>query len=184
MRKFIHLVSIGLCILLLPACSEEKFSSWSRYTSQSGAFSIEMPPHPKTVDKTEATVFGKQVVHYVTWKPGTFALDKFKMFQVSYTDCPQRFTSDSTTLNAALDSSINHRKTDFTEIDDIVSQPIQLNGYKGRTFIYSREGDNTVTIVKEYIIQNKKYDLTAIVKKNYNTSAEINTFFNSFQVLR
>jgi hypothetical protein len=142
-----------------------------------------MPEKPQVYDKQEATPFGKQTVHYVSWKPESLELNKFKLFQVSYTDCPTRFTSDANTLSIALDSSINARKKDFTELD-VTSQPIEINGYPGRAFILSPDKDNVITIVKQIVANNKRYDLTVIAKKDYPTNSEVNDFFNSFQVLR
>ena len=110
-------------------------------------------------------------------------MNKFKLFQVSYTDYPSRFATDTATLNMSLDSSINARKRDFTYLD-VISQPIEINGYPGRAFILSPDKDNVVTIVKQIVANNRRFDLTVIAKKDYPTNNEVNTFFNSLQVLR
>ena len=167
-------------VILISSCSQHT-NKWAKYSDH--AFSINMPEKPQVYDKQESTAFGKQTVHYVSWKPETLELNKFKLFQVSYTDCPARYTTDSMRLNSALDSSINLRKRDFTELD-IISQPIEINGYPGRAFILDPDRDNVVTIVKQIIANNKRYDLTVIAKRDYPTNTEINTFFNSFLVLR
>ncbi len=164
------------------SCSSNT-GKWDRYTAKDGSFSVFMPTPVEAYDKTEMTPFGKQVVHYVTWKPATFELNKFRLFQISYTDCPRQFTSDSTRMNAALDSSISMRKKDFTELE-ILSEPIVQNGYPGREFIYDPPKNNVITTVKECIGNNKKFDLTVIAKKDYPTNAEVANFYNSFQVLK
>lgn len=180
MRLFKSSLITVLAASLLVSCSTHK-NKWAKYSDRN--FSINMPEKPVVSDKQENTPFGKQTVHYVTWKPETLELNKFRLFQVSYTDCPARFTSDSGRINAALDSSINSRKRDFTD-NDIISHPIEMNGYPGRAFIYDPPGDNVITIVKQVIGNNKRYDLIIIAKRDYPTNDEVSNFFNSFQVLR
>lgn len=180
MRTFVSLIITALAAFFLQSCSEHH-NQWAKYSD--AAFSANMPVKPVASDKVEITPFGKQKVHYVTWKPATLELNKFKLFQVSYTDCPARYTSDSMQMNATLDSSINLRKKDFTELE-VVSHPIEINGYPGRAFIHDPAKDNVITIVKQIIAGNKRYDLTVIAKRDYPTNNEINNFFNSFQVLK
>jgi len=181
MRTFINLVITASVILVFPSCSQHT-NKWAPYSD--AAFTDSMPEKPLVYDKAnELTPFGKQNVHYVSWKPQTLELNKFKLFQVSYTDCPGRYTSDSIQTNATLDSSINLRKRDFTDLE-VVSEPISINGYPGRAFIYNPDKDNVVTIVKEVIADHKRFDLTVIAKRDYPTNAEINKFFNSFKILR
>ena len=180
MRTTIGFLIAGAFIFLCTSCSEHH-NEWSKY--QDRAFSIRMPVKPVVTDKVEITPFGKQNVRHVTWKPATLELNKFKLFQVSYTDCPARYVADSMKTNGTLDSSINLRKKDFTETE-ILSEPIEINGYPGRAFIYDPARDNVITIVKQVIAANKIFDLTVIAKRDYPTNTEINTFFNSFTVFR
>ena len=184
MRAFFNLALIitgTLSVVLTFSSCSNKVSKWTKYSDRN--FSITMPEKPQVYDRQEATPFGKQTVHYVSWKPESLELNKFKLFQVSYTDYPSRFTTDTATLNMSLDSSINSRKRDFTDLD-VISQPIEINGYPGRAVILSPDKDNVVTIVKQIVANNKRFDLTVIAKKDYPTNNEVNTFFNSFQVLR
>ncbi len=180
MRTLINLIICCTAGIILSSCSEHN-NRWSKYSDH--AFSVSMPEGPKVYDKVEVTPFGKQTVHYVSWKPETLELNKFKLFQVSYTDCPAHFTSDTMKMNAILDSSINLRKRDFTELE-VLSHPIDINGYPGRAFILDPSRDNVITIVKQIIANNKRFDLTVIAKRDYPTNNEINNFFNSFLVLR
>ena len=179
MRVFINLAIISI-VIVISSCSAPN-NKWAKYSDHS--FSVMMPVQPVVADKQEMTLFGKQTVHYITWKPTTLELNKFKLFQVSYTDCPAHYTADTFKLNATLDSSINMRKKDFTD-NEILSQPIDINGFPGRAFIYDPPRENAITIVKQVIAYNKKFDLTVIAKRDYPTNAEISNFFNSFQVFR
>ena len=176
MRSVCSVVIICLCMLTV-SCKDS--TKWAQYTSKEAGFSIFMPATPVKTDKK----VGKQVIHFVTWKPATFALEKFKLFEVSYTDFPGINTADSASMNALLDTAISQRKKDFTELD-VDSQPIVLAGYPGRAFMYDAPRGNTIAIVKECIVGNRRYDLTVIAKKNYPVNGEMNNFFNSFQVLR
>jgi len=180
MSSLIKISIFCLLAISVTSCTQDN-DTWAKYTSKEGAFSVFMPTHLLKLDKKEVTPFGKQVTHYVTWKPSTFAIDKFKLFQVSYTDCPARVCTDSVLLNAALDSAINLRKKDFTE-SEIESQVIELNGYPGRSFIY--DNSNATAIVKLCIVNNRKYDLTVVTKKNYATNTDVSNFFDSFMSLK
>jgi len=168
---------------LISSCGD-KNNEWAKYVSKDGGFSVYMPTPVTRSDKMEVTAFGKQMTHFITWKPSSFAIAKFKLFQVSYTNCPEVFTRDSLKRNQSLDSAINMRKSDFTELRDIEAVPIELNGYPGRCFIYEERNGNTLVIVKICIVNNKKYDITVVAKKDYPTNTEISNFFNSFQVLK
>lgn len=179
MRIHHYIISLFAGSLLLSSCGEA--TKWGKYTSKEGGFTVNMPLNPKKWTKREMTIFGKRETHYITWKPSSTALDKFKLFEVSYTDANGAIPRDSLRLSALLDSGINLRKKDFTEAD-IEAQPIELNGYPGRAFIYDQPRGSTVAIVKICIVNNRKYDLTVVAKKNYPTNEEINTFFNSFQI--
>ncbi len=181
MRPFFNLIVVCVSFLMvsfmISSCNNT--TKWAEYTSKEGSFSVFMPADVKKTDKK----YGKQVIHFVTWKPSSFALDKFKLFEVSYTDVPGAVGADTARLNILLDTSISNRKKDFTDLD-VDAQPIVLNGYPGRAFIFQQSRGSTVTIVKECIVGNKRYDLTVISKKDYPTNIEMNKFFNSFHVLR
>ena len=183
MSRLINFCILVILVLSISSCGE-KNNKWEKYVSKDGGFSIYMPTPVKRSDKMEVTAFGKQMTHFITWKPSSFAIAKFKLFQVSYTDCPARFSIDSLRRSAILDSSINLRKADFTELKDIEAYPIELNGYQGRCFIYQEINGNTIVIVKQCIVNNKRYDVTVVAKKDYPTNLEISNFFNSFTVLK
>jgi hypothetical protein len=82
-----------------------------------------------------------------------------------------------------LDSAIELRKNDFSDVDMIESQAIELNGYPGRAFFYDAPKGNTLVSVKICIAGNRLYDLVAIVKKDYSTNNEVANFFNSFKLI-
>ena len=180
MRNVLKISSVLLLLCMTLSCGRDNIV-WEKYTSNEGGFIVEMPTPIKKTDKKD--LFWKGTTHFVSWKPSTFAIDKFKLFQVSYTDCPPGVSTDSLLLNVMLDSAIMVRKRDFTEADDIPSQNIELNGYQGRAFFFDAGGNTQVT-VKECIVNDKLYDLTVISKMNYPTNNEIGTFFNSFQAFR
>ena len=166
----------------LSSCSQNDVK-WQKYTASDGTFSINMPESYTKTEKRENTVFGRQVVHYVSWKPSVFALDKFKLFQITYTECPKGYTSDTLSLGALLDRSISERKKDFPEVE-VQPQNIEMAGYRGRAFIYDPPSDNVITVVKQCIADDRLYDITVIAKRNYPTNIELGNFFNSFQVLK
>jgi hypothetical protein len=176
--------SLLLCfgfLIVLSSCGSEH-DTWTTENVAAGGFSIMIPSPVEKLQKTEITPFGKQVRHFVRWKPSSFAIDKFKLFEVSYTDCPPSVLTDSMRLNAVLDSAAEMRKKDFSEVDIIQSQAIELNGYPGRAFFYDAPKGNTMVTVKICIAGNKLYDLVVIAKKNYSTNTELANFFNSFKV--
>ena len=182
MRRFFNILVFFLFASFLYSCGDVN-PVWETYTSAEGGFKITMPTNTKKTERKVTTPFGKQFIHYITWKPNSLTIDKFKLFQVSYTDCPSRFSSDSVMLHRVMDSSINMRVKDFAEIE-LEPHTISLNGYPGRAFIFDLPENNTIAIVKQCVVNGKLYDLTVVLKRNYATNAEVHTFFNSFQVLR
>lgn len=180
MRSFFNLVAVALSAVLFFSCTGGN-SNWSRYTSGEGGFSVNMPGKPEKTDKVLVTAFGKQKVNFVSWKPSALAIDKFKLFQVSFTNCPAQYGTDTVMRDYMLDSCIRMRKKDFTEKVDFPAETIELNGYPGRAFIF--DGGGTIVNVKQCIANGKLYDLTVISKSDQSTNAEISEFFNSFQPL-
>ena len=172
-------ILVGL-ILSAGSCKPSN-TIWEYYTSREGGFSIVMPPEPKKVDKVLTTPFGKQAVHFIEWRPESLTIDKFKLFQVSYTNCAGG-GGDSLSRQRILDSSIVMRAKDFTETE-IDIHTIDLNGYFGRAFIFDVQWNNTIAIVKECIANGKLYDITVVLKKNYATNKEVHQFFDSFKVI-
>jgi hypothetical protein len=180
MRSLLQFAFMILCCCTLLSCSNKE-KEWVTYTSGDGGFSVLMPANPVKREKTEVTPFGKQVVHFISWKPSSFSINKLKLFEISYTDCPSRYITDSIMQSVMLDSSINMRKKDFTE-KDFPSENIEFNSYPGRAFILDVKDD--ITIVKEFFANNRRYDLVVVVKKTQGSNAEAASFFNSFQVIR
>src|ERR1017187_6465537 len=105
MRSFFKVIVVGIFFLMVsfmtPSCNNT--TKWAEYSSKEGGFSVFMPADVKKTDKKT----GKQVIHFITWKPSSFALDKFKLFEVSYTDVPGAVNADTGRLNILLDTSIN-----------------------------------------------------------------------------
>jgi hypothetical protein len=181
MSRYIIQICIGFCLLaVLQSCSNGG-ADWGTYNSADGGFTIEMPTDTKTSEQTLPTPFGKQPVHFVMWKPSSLTIDKFRLFQVSYTSVPPRAFADSFTIQSVLDSSIAMRVKDFADVDmDIY--PVTVNGYPGRAFIFDLPENSTIAVVKECLVNHKIYDLTVVLKRNYATNTEVNNFFNSFRV--
>lgn len=179
MRLALYLITI---LFVFSGCGAEHGGA-SIHIVKEGNFSILIPDPVKKTQKTENTVFGKQVRYFVRWAPSSVAIDKFKLFEVSYTACPPSVTADSMHLNRALDEAAENRKKDFSEVEVIESQAIELNGYPGRAFFFDDPKGNTIVTVKMCIAGGKLYDLVVIAKKNYATNNEAADFFNSFKLL-
>ena len=169
-----------MIVVFFSSCSRTELE-WETYTSVDGGFTVQIPKNSKRVDKVEMTPFGKQTNHYIIWKPDGLQIYKIKLFQVSYTTCSN--ISDSFSFYGMLDRSINMRVKDFTDLE-IDTHPINFNGYPGRAFIYDVSDNSTIAVVKQCIVNNKRYDLAVVLKRNYETNYEVHRFYNSFQVLR
>jgi len=179
MRNLLYILFLSFIVV---SCGE-KNDKWITHNVPEGGFSVGMYSPVVKTKKTEITVFGKQERNFVSWKPSSVAIDKFKLFEVSYINCPASAITDSIQLNATLDKAIDLRKNDFSEVDVIESQAIELNGYPGRAFFYDAPKGNTLVSVKICIANGRLYDLVVIAKKNYSTNNEMSDFFNSFKAL-
>ena len=181
MRTLVKLTLICTAIFI-SSCHPNNIP-WEKYTSNEGAFSVYMPSPVKKKDKKGYSIFGRDVTtHFVYWEPPTFTIDKFKLFQVAYTDCPANFCTDTALMNTMLDSAILTRRRDYTDIE-LPIQNIALNGYAGRAFFYDKEGSMLIS-VKTCIVNNRIYDFVLVSKKNYATNNEVSSFFDSFLSLK
>lgn len=180
MRPFILFITT---IFILSSCKNDD-NKWSVQSFPEGNFSINIMSPVTKSKKTEMTAFGKQERFFVRWKPSSLTIDKFKLFEVSYTQCPASIAADSTMCSIMLDSAVEMRKKDFSEVEVIESQEIALNGYPGRAFFYDDAKGNTLVSIKMCIAGDKLYDLVVIAKKNYSTNDDIGKFFDSFQLLK
>jgi len=179
------LLLVGLIInmLYVQSCGgDHSVLKMETYTSADGGFSINMPSDPKRTVKVITTPFGKQATTFIEWKPDNISINKFKLFQVSFTDCPASLMTDSSGRQRILDSAINMRVKDFADID-LETYTINFNGIEGRAFIFEVKDNNNIAIVKQCIANHKLYDVTVVLKKNFATNKEVHEFFNSFQVL-
>src|SRR4051812_36080356 len=104
MRSLSCFIITGSMLLGIFSCKDA--TRWGQYTSKEGAFAVEMPTNIVKTDKK----IGKEMTHFTTWKPSSFALNMFKLFQVSYSDCAGCSTTDSAKLNALLEAGISLRK--------------------------------------------------------------------------
>lgn len=180
MRTIVLLLASAI---LFSSCGGSN-GDWVDHNVTEAGFIISLPTPIIKTKKNEVTPFGKKDRNFVRWKPSNFALSKFKLFEVSYVPCPAYIAGDSARMAAVLDSAVNMRINDFSEVDLIEYQSIELNGYPGRAFFYDAPKGNTLVSVKICIAGDKLYDLVAIVKKNYSTNAEVANFFNSFRLTR
>jgi predicted acylesterase/phospholipase RssA len=170
-----------LFVVLMAGCSvPEATDKWINFTSKDGGFSVNMPAPPLLEDKAELTINGKQTVHYCTWKQTRLPNVKFKLFQVSYTNCPS-IAADQQQLNTMLDSSIKLQMTYYTD-NALNVDTVKLSGYPARAFIYQDPLSRAVTICKECIANNRKYDLVVVSAKEFADDPEINDFFESFVI--
>jgi len=181
MRALHSFLAILAASVLLFSCHPTVKSE--RYSSNADGFSAYFPAKPVTTVKQEKTIFGTQAVHYVTWKPGTFDINKLKLLQVTFTDCPRSAAADSMRTAITLDSSMNLLKRDYSEFE-IETHEVSMDGYPGRSFIYLDEKENSNTVVRQILANNKIYTLTAVTKKDYPANDELNSFFDKFQILR
>ena len=174
-------IAILFAGILLSSCGGGT-PDWDTYTSAEGEFSVIMPTNTKLTEQVLPTPFGKQVVHFVAWKPASMAIDKFRLFQVSFTECPSGYMADSMSLQRVMDSCIAMRVRDFADVE-VSIENIRFNGYPGRAFIFDVKDNSTIAIVKQCIVNHRLYDLTVILKRNYATNPEVHKFYNSFKVL-
>jgi len=180
MRSNFLLLLLAFITVFAVSCGSSNDEKWVSYTSANGGFVVNMPSGFKETEKQEKTAFGTQLVHTVSWKPATMSFVRFKLFQVSYTNCSVSPT-DSIGMSAALDSSIHLRIHDFTDNPVEIDQ-IEFAGHPGRAFILDIGKENTITVCKECIANGKKYELTAIALKSFSNEPQINAFFDSFRI--
>ncbi len=178
MRSIAKIVFVILPVVMFSSCHRNNVP-WEKFASAPGAFNITIPAPVKTMDKKGLSIFGKNTpTHISYWEPSAFTIDKFKRFEVSYTDIPANISRDSLSMAMILDSAIVTRRRDFTDMEPLI-QNIELNGYPGRAFFFDG-GGNALLNVKVCIANDRLYEFMVVSKKNYATNNEVSTFYNSF----
>jgi len=171
-----------ICVFSI-SCSTADDVKWVNIVSKEGGYSVNMPYGSKKEDKQETTIFGKQTVHYCSWVPTILGFVKFKLFQLSYTECPASVNMDQPSVSDLLNKGITARMKDYTDEPTEVDSS-QLNGYDARSFILNKAKMNTITICKECVANHKKYDLTVVIMSAFANDPAVEQFFNSFQLIK
>lgn len=148
------------------------------FKSQEGGFSIMTPYALKETTQTVDTQIGKIEIHF-------FSADQSgKSFVVVYSDYPSEVVKASDPeqiLDGSRDGAIDNVKGEL-----ISETRISLHEYPGRDLTISVQDKNGQALFMRgriFLVENRLYQIMAIVTKGNENNSEINDFLQSFKLL-
>jgi hypothetical protein len=179
MRKTISLCArlLALLALLVPslaACGSSTSSSQppSEFKSETGGFSIATPYSLKETTQSVDTAAGKVETHMFRAEQGQEA------WVVAYSELPVEIVQASDPrgmLEASRDGAVANINGEL-----VSDAPISLNEYPGREFTASAQGLSLRA--RMFLVENRLYQIMAVVPKDKENSKEIDDFLQSFQL--
>ncbi|NES95034.1 MAG: hypothetical protein F6K32_07325 [Desertifilum sp. SIO1I2] len=183
--KTFHLFALVLCTAAIatplswkPAPAQEVLqiaqSNWSTFSSPNGAFSILMPGNPQPVVQQTVNIPEGQVTSNLF---GSRAEDS--AYIVGYSDLPISAAS-AADRQVLFDSFLEGFARSIN--GQVVDQnPIQLNRHEGREFRVQMNAGITA-IGRVYLVEQRLYQMVAVIHREQNSSQRIQGFFDSFRL--
>ncbi len=162
----------------LPAAQQTataEAEAWQPFTSEDGAFSVDVPAEPTQDQKKHDSSFGEVEVflYEVDMEDATYL--------VSYADFPAHI--EQTDVETVLDSAIEEA---FAALDDsdIITKRLTLEDYPGREAVAEGTLDDAETVFKGrfYLVRNRLYQLFAGGPKADVSMDRLDRFLDSFEV--
>lgn len=145
-----------------------------KFFSKTGKFKILFEENPSLDSLHIPYENGEILMHSFIYEKGINLI-----FCISYVDYPQSFTDTNNTdefLNRLLETYLNAEKAGVE-----IKKMIVVNTWPG---LYFKASNSDTFVFGEYILKkNRLYQLTVTKEGNYHNNAEVNTFFNSLELL-
>jgi hypothetical protein len=179
MRKTIHLwvralAPFPLLVLLLAACGGSGSPQPPvEFKSETGGFSITTPYALKETTQSVDTEAGKIEIHMFSAEQGQQA------WMVGYSDYPPEIVEASDAeglLGASRDGAVSNVNGEL-----VSDAPVSLNEHPGREFTASAQGLSLRARI--FLVENRLYQIMAVVPKGQENSEEVDRFLQSFQLI-
>ncbi len=160
-----------------PRTTKPVKSTWKRFTSRDGRFSVVLPFTPRKTTQTQKTHMGEiQIQSFIVAPP-----NQEVAYVVAYNDFPYSYGQEDNAqliLNDAQNLAV--RTTDSKLVRQ---QNITWNGNPGRQLEYVKPG-GIITKHRMYLVNGRLYQVmvTTTEEQQKTLSGSINGFLNSFRV--
>lgn len=154
---------------------EDKKEKDTRFTDENNSFKINFPGEPTlSKEKIEIASIPVQFYNY------EYTIGENKIYAVTYADYPVE-TIDGTKSKETLSSvKANYLKNvGITAADE--EKEIKLGDYNGIYFKAKKDG--FYTVMQDYLVDNRLYQLGISNGDGYPTAKEIEDFFDSFELI-
>jgi hypothetical protein len=144
-------------------------SGWTKFTNEEGRFSVLMPGVPTTKSDTVQSEHGPYTTHL-------FILRGETVFLIGYVDYDPNF-------NFNKQSELAMNRDNFVKGLNarlVTTRPLTLNGYQAIEFI--AETPQRIFKSRVYMVGRRPYQIVIGSPKGVDDTANMNRFFNSFQV--
>lgn len=175
---------IAFCLFLVLGCSKSSTNTKTnllpenttvkKFFNQDGQFKIQFEDAPTAYSQYIPFENGKILMNYFIYEKGINLI-----YCISYADYPESFTNGKVPediLNDLLDMYITTEKAGLE-----IHKMIAVNSFPG---IYFKASNSDTFVFGEYILRkNRLYQLTVTKEGNYQNEAEVNSFFQSLELL-
>jgi hypothetical protein len=155
-------------------------TQWQKFSPPKSGFTVLMPNKPSEQVNSVDTVFGRITIH--TFK---VPLEQDRInYTVSYVELPEEMVQVAPP-EALLETLSNAFSQAFgRDVKLLNQQSLRLGEYPGKEFKFEGPNQNVVRH-RAYLVKQRMYQITVETSQaeEETLSAEIENFFNSFQLL-
>lgn len=145
------------------------------FTSEDGSFKIYFPGKPTLTKEPVDTELGKIQMYTYMYEESVS-----KVYMVAYSDYPKAAIESGDT-DVMLDGAKNgFLKNLNLRIDE--EKDITLGDYEG--IYFKAQGGGYYTVMKDYLIENRLYQIGILTDKSYPSQTDIDAFLNSFELVK
>lgn len=158
---------------------------WVKFTSEKGAFSVQLPGQPEESEQAVKTDIGELSLRIFSYETDKNDVDNNIVYMIMSTDYPESsgISSDAkeripTMFRNAVDGGVKNVNGKLLSEKDIT-----LKGFPGRQYkLAFQEGEGIIS-GRFYLVKNRMYMVQAIVMKAKENDPSVLKFLNSFSVL-
>lgn len=168
------------CLLIIIGFySQDALAAPHKLTSKAGKFSVESPVFLKQTTQVQPTAVGNIDIHIFTGEKADGTA-----YMVMYNDYPAEMISGmdpKETLNGARDGALGRTKGQLVNEKDLT-----LDGYPGKDLLVKVTKGSAEGLLKQrmFLVKNRLYQVMTVGPKQSFDTKEVDTFLNSFKLIK
>ena len=157
---------------------------WNTTKDEKRGYRINFPLKPTAQSQEVPTAVGNVTMDMYMLDLSTDSSSKNVIYMTAYTEYPKDSDySDEGLQNSMLDGAVSGAVENVNG-DLISSDKIRFNGYNGRNAKIKIYNGTYIINLKNILVENKLYFLQVITVPKDDDNAEMNRFFESFDLIK